>query len=148
MTVATSPNDRPVFLQKLPPGRTMYGIISLGNPFPEPGKCKDVSSWPESISSFEPGRRFGPAAGPSASIAIFELQKIVPSGNLRIALQLLGSFFAFVRSKSSNISLFSCATSTASAKGTPSHCAAEAEGGLNEDMWSTFLLVLIEQKRE
>ena len=30
----------------------------------------------------------------------------------------------------------------------PLHWAAEAEGGLNEDMWCTFLLFLIEQKKE
>src|SRR5436190_23799646 len=77
-------------------------------------------------------------------MAIFELQKIVPSGNLRIALHLLGSFLARVRSKSSNISLFSCATLMASAKGTPLHCAAEAEGGLNEDMWSYLSICCIQ----
>src|SRR6266404_9069884 len=43
-TVAMSPNARPVFLRNVPPGRTTEGIISLGNPLPERGKWKDVSS--------------------------------------------------------------------------------------------------------
>jgi hypothetical protein len=65
-------------------------------------------------------------------MAILELQKIVPSGNLRSALHLLGSFLpADVLSKSSKICFTSGAAFTALLKGTPSTWPNDDDGGLN-----------------
>src|SRR5437660_11350833 len=105
-------------------------MVSLGSASPVSSKWNEVSSCPESRSSWEPERRPGPAAGPSASIAILELQKIVALGNFNSALHRFGSFLpAGVWSKASKAALFFAPVFVALLQGMPLHWPAEESGG-------------------
>src|SRR5262249_47725283 len=113
-------------------------------------KWSFVSSYPGPGSSSEPGRRPGPAAGPSASMAILDDQNMAASsGSASNALHLLGSFLPLgVLSNASKAALFSGARFWASSNRMPLHCPAEAGGGLNaivllvvgSRFWSFYLI--------
>src|SRR5262245_20933579 len=109
----------------------MYGVISEGRDLPlEKVNVVVLEASPGLGSRSLPFKRPGPAAGPSVSIAIFELQNTAASfGNLSNALHLFGSL-VLVLSNASNLFFASGAKSEALVKSTPSSWRLDAAGGL------------------